>query len=252
MVAKDIPLNQGCLNPVSISVPEGSILSPGEDAAVVGGNVLTSQRVVDVILKAFGACAASQGCMNNVTFGDDTFGYYETIAGGAGAGKGWHGRSGVHTHMTNTRITDVEIMERRYPVVVNRFGLRDGSGGDGQYKGGDGVVRELMFRKPVQLSLLTERRARAPYGMAGGSDGQMGQNILLKKDGRTLGLGGKISIKLDPGDTLQLLSPGGGGYGAHNESSNGTVGKPAEESIQVTGHGAGGSLTNYEQMQTSA
>ena len=169
MVARDVPLNQGCLKPCTVVIPEGSILAPGSEAAVVGGNVLTSQRVVDVILKAFSACAASQGCMNNVTFGDETFGYYETIAGGAGAGPSWHGRSGVHTHMTNTRITDVEIMERRYPILVREFGLRPNSGGAGAFRGGDGTVRELLFRRRIHLSLLTERRTRAPYGMAGGS-----------------------------------------------------------------------------------
>ena len=129
LVAEDIPLNQGCLTPVTFILPQGTFLHPSPTAAVVGGNVLTSQRVVDVVLKAFSACAASQGCMNNLTFGDRSMGYYETIAGGAGAGPSWHGRSGVHTHMTNTRITDPEILERRYPVLLRTFGLRKGSGG---------------------------------------------------------------------------------------------------------------------------
>lgn len=145
----DIPLNQGCLTPITIVVPPHTVLNPSPGAAVVGGNVLTSQRVTDVILKAFKACAASQGCMNNLTFGDASMGYYETIAGGAGAGKSWHGCSAVHTHMTNTRITDVEILERRYPVIVRQFGLRRGSGGGGRFRGGDGVVRELQFTKVI-------------------------------------------------------------------------------------------------------
>ncbi|MGA1559634.1 MAG: hydantoinase B/oxoprolinase family protein, partial [bacterium] len=145
LIRQDMPLNQGCLNSIEIRIPDGSLLSPSEEAAVVGGNVLTSQRITDVILKAFGACAASQGCMNNLTFGNERFGYYETIGGGAGAGPNWHGQSGVHTHMTNTRITDPEILERRYPVLLREFSIRKGSGGKGEFNGGDGLVRELEF-----------------------------------------------------------------------------------------------------------
>jgi len=249
MVARDVPLNQGCLNPCTVVIPEGTILAPSVEAAVVGGNVLTSQRVVDVILKAFSACAASQGCMNNVTFGDESFGYYETIAGGAGAGPTWHGRSGVHTHMTNTRITDVEIMERRYPILVREFGLRPNSGGAGAFRGGDGTIRELLFRRPLQLSLLTERRTRAPYGMAGGEDGSMGDNILIKADGSSSSLGGKAAVACESGDSLRLLSPGGGGYGAVGSDLGG---KGGGADINVVGHGAAGSLSNYEQMQMSA
>lgn len=143
----DIPLNQGCLAPIQIKIPPNSILNPSAGAAVVGGNVLTSQRVTDVVLRAFKACAASQGCMNNLTFGDETMGYYETIAGGAGAGPTWTGCSAVHTHMTNTRITDPEILERRYPVVLRQFSIRKDSAGVGQYAGGEGVIRELEFTK---------------------------------------------------------------------------------------------------------
>ncbi|XP_063237134.1 5-oxoprolinase [Bacillus rossius redtenbacheri] len=213
MVGHDVPLNQGCLKPVKVLVRKGSVLDPSETAAVVGGNVLTSQRLVDVVLKAFQVCAASQGCMNNVTFGDDTFGYYETVAGGAGAGPTWHGRGGVHTHMTNTRITDAEILERRYPVILQKFSLREGSGGAGAFRGGDGVERELLFRKDITLSVLTERRVFHPYGMNGGLCGQKGQNLLLKSDGRTINLGSKTAVELGPGDVFRLLTPGGGGYG---------------------------------------
>uniref|UniRef100_A0A674GD07 5-oxoprolinase, ATP-hydrolysing n=1 Tax=Taeniopygia guttata TaxID=59729 RepID=A0A674GD07_TAEGU len=200
LVGHDIPLNQGCLAPVQVRIPPGSILDPSPEAAVVGGNVLTSQRVVDVVLRAFGACAASQGCMNNVTFGSARGGYYETVAGGAGAGPGWAGRSGVHTHMTNTRITDPEILELRYPVVLRRFELRAGSGGAGRHRGGDGVIRELQFREPTQLSVLSERRATRPYGMAGGLPGAPGLNLLLRRDGRLINLGGKSSVSVEPGD----------------------------------------------------
>lgn len=220
MVAHDIPLNQGCLKPITIKVPPGSILDPSEDAAVVGGNVQTSQRVVDVILRAFGACAASQGCMNNITFGDDSVGYYETVAGGAGAGPGWHGRSGVHVHMTNTRITDPEILERRYPVILNRFTLNKNTGGSGKFRGGDGVVRELLFRRPLTLSILTERRVFAPYGLEGGEDGKRGNNFLIRKNGRKIRLHSKSSVKVEKGDMFQLLTPGGGGYGKADESNS--------------------------------
>ncbi|XP_052759152.1 5-oxoprolinase [Galleria mellonella] len=218
MVGHDVPLNQGCLNPVKVIVPPGSILDPSEGAAVVGGNVLTSQRIVDVLLKAFQVCAASQGCMNNLTLGEQSWGYYETVAGGSGAGPGWHGAGGVHTHMTNTRITDLEIVERRYPMLVTRFSLRDGSGGRGKWRGGDGVTRELVFRRTVQLSVLTERRAFQPYGMNGGEPGARGLNLLQRADGRLINLGGKASIEAYPGDKYIMNSPGGGGYGRPSEA----------------------------------
>ncbi|KAJ6052040.1 hypothetical protein N7460_002574 [Penicillium canescens] len=177
LISADIPLNQGCLKPIDVRIPPGSILSPSETAAVVGGNVLTSQRVTDVILRCFKACAASQGDTNNLTFGfggnqlGETemkgFGYYETIAGGSGAGPTWEGTSGVHTHMTNTRITDAEVFERRYPVILREFCCRPNSGGNGQHRGGDGVVRDIEFRIPVQVSILSERRVYHPYGLEG-------------------------------------------------------------------------------------
>ncbi len=213
LVSSDIPLNQGCLNPVQIKVEEGSLLCPSEHAAVAGGNVLTSQRVTDVVLKAFGAASASQGCMNNLTFGDSSFGYYETIGGGAGAGPGWHGQSGVHTHMTNTRITDPEVLEKRYPVLLREFSIRKGSGGKGKYRGGDGLVREIEFLKPLNVAILSERRVYAPYGLEGGEPGALGENWFVKKDGTPLNLGGKNEISVQPGDRIRILTPGGGGYG---------------------------------------
>ncbi|XP_060681659.1 5-oxoprolinase [Hemiscyllium ocellatum] len=213
MVGQDIPLNQGCLAPVKIIIPKGSILDPSADAAVVGGNVLTSQRVVDVIFKAFEVCAASQGCMNNITFGNERVGYYETVAGGSGAGPHWDGRGGVHTHMTNTRITDPEILEKRYPVILKRFELNHGSGGQGHHPGGDGVIRELLFRERVVLSVLTERRTFCPYGLNGGKPGARGLNLLIRADGRTINLGAKTSVTVSAGDTFLLLTPGGGGWG---------------------------------------
>ncbi len=214
LIEKDLPLNDGCLIPITIHIPEGSLLDPSPDAAVVGGNVLTSQRVVDVVLKAFGVAAASQGCMNNFTFGNDRFGYYETIAGGAGAGPTWHGQTGVHTHMTNTRITDPEILERRYPILLHEFSIRTGSGGDGRHRGGDGLVREVEFLEPLTMAILSERRVFAPYGLEGGQPGKRGENIFIRRDGRRLNLGAKNEILARPGDRFRILTPGGGGFGS--------------------------------------
>ncbi len=198
-------------------------MNPSEDAAVVGGNVQTSQRIVDVIFKAFGACAASQGCMNNISFGREdskalSFGYYETIGGGAGAGPNWHGASGVHTHMTNTRITDPEILETRYPVILREFSIREGSGGAGQYQGGDGLIRVLEFLDDLSLSILTERRVYAPYGMAGGDPGAKGENWLERVNGAKENLGSKNQVRVHHGDRLIIKTPGGGGYGVKQPS----------------------------------
>lgn len=213
LVNVDIPLNQGCLAPVKIHIPTGSFLSPSDKAAVVGGNVLTSQRITDVVLTAFQACACSQGCMNNLTFGDDTFGYYETIGGGSGAGPTWDGTSGIQCHMTNTRMTDPEIFEQRYPVILHKFGLRGNSGGVGLHKGGDGLVREIEFKRPVVVSILSERRVHAPRGLNGGKHGARGANYLITNDKRIVNLGGKNTIEVQAGEILQILTPGGGGWG---------------------------------------
>jgi len=213
LIEKDLPLNDGCLIPIRIHIPPGSLLDPSREAAVVGGNVLTSQRVVDVVLKAFGVAAASQGCMNNFTFGSSRFGYYETVGGGAGAGPTWHGQTGVHTHMTNTRITDPEILERRYPLLLREFSIRRGSGGDGRHRGGDGLVREVEFLEPLNMAILSERRVFAPYGLEGGEPGKRGENIYIHRDGRRLNLGAKNEILAQPGDRFRILTPGGGGFG---------------------------------------
>ncbi|KAM0749750.1 cytoplasmic protein [Meredithblackwellia eburnea MCA 4105] len=233
MVDQDIPLNQGCLVPIEVKLPAGSCLDPSETAAVVGGNVCTSQRVTDVILRAFDAAAASQGDCNNLTFGSSGYGYYETISGGSGAGPTWEGTSGVHTHMTNTRITDPEILERRYPTILHQFSLRKGSGGVGQHNGGDGVIREIEFLEPIQCSILSERRVYHPYGLHGGGDGACGQNIWIKQprkeDGdlspdetstptpRKIYLGGKATVKMGKGDRIVICTPGGGAWGAPGE-----------------------------------
>jgi 5-oxoprolinase (ATP-hydrolysing) len=214
LIDSDIPLNQGCLEPIEVVIPPDSLLAPSDHAAVAAGNVLTSQRIVDVIFKAFNACAASQGCMNNLTFGNEKFAYYETIAGGAGAGPDWHGQSAVHTHMTNTRITDPEILEQRVPVLLREFSIRKGSGGKGKFNGGDGVVRELEFLVPLKAAILSERRVHAPYGLNGGAPGEKGQNFLIKKDGSIHDVGGKCQLDIQPGDRIRILTPGGGAYSA--------------------------------------
>jgi 5-oxoprolinase (ATP-hydrolysing) len=214
-----LPLNSGVLQPIELIVPE-SLLNPPEHPdpaqcpAMVGGNVETSQRVVDVLLGALGIAAASQGTMNNLTFGDGAFGYYETICGGSGATPDQDGTDAVHTHMTNTRLTDPEVIERRYPVRLHEFRIRRDSGGQGQYRGGDGIVRRIEFLRPLKVSLLTERRGPyPPYGLDGGDPGALGRNTLTKATGETVDLGGKASFDVAAGDTLTLESPGGGGYG---------------------------------------
>ncbi len=220
LINEDIPLNGGVLEPISIIVPE-CLLNPPEhpdpsqNAAVVGGNVETSQRVVDVLLGALGLAAASQGTMNNLTFGDATFGYYETICGGSGATANADGADAVHTHMTNTRLTDVEVIERRYPVRVHEFSIRKGSGGAGQHHGGDGIVRKLEFLRPLNVSLLTERRGPfPPFGLNAGQPGSLGRNTLTKVDTKTIvELGGKAQLTVATGDLLTIETPGGGGFG---------------------------------------
>ena len=197
-------------------IPECCLLNPSPGAAVCAGNVLTSQRIVDVIFRAFETCAASQGCMNNFTFGvdgPDGFGYYETICGGSGAGPTWHGTGGVHSHMTNTRITDPESLERRYPVILREFSLRVGSGGRGLFNGGDGIAREVEFRIPMVASILSERRSFQPYGLAGGENGARGRNLWLRSDGRTINIGGKNSALVLTGDRFRIETPGGGAFG---------------------------------------
>jgi len=212
LVDEDLPLNGGFLAPVTLELRRGSLLDPPPDAAVVGGNVTTSQRVVDVIFQAFGAAADSCGCMNNVTFGTEDFGYYETVGGGAGATPDAPGASGVHTHMTNTRITDPEVLENRYPVVLERFALRRGSGGAGRHRGGDGLVRRIRFLTPMRVSLLTERRRFAPGGLDGGEAGARGENLLIRGE-ETVPLAGKASLEVEAGDVLEIRTPGGGGCG---------------------------------------
>ena len=220
LIDEDIPLNSGVLEPVEIILPECLLNppekdSPSECAAVVGGNVETSQRVVDVLFAALGVAAASQGTMNNLTFGDDTFGYYETICGGSGATPDADGADAVHTHMTNTRLTDVEVIERRYPVRIHEFSIRKGSGGAGRHRGGDGIVRRIEFLKPLKVSILSERRGiYHPFGLDGGEHGRTGHNTFQRHGSNVVKeLSGKVEIDAEPGDILTIETPGAGGFG---------------------------------------
>jgi 5-oxoprolinase (ATP-hydrolysing) len=215
---------------VTLHVPEGLLNprfpdEPAAAPAVVAGNVETSQRLVDALLQALGLAACSQGTMNNVLFGSPAFAYYETVAGGAGAGPGFAGASAVHTHMTNTAATDPEILEHRYPVRLRRFTIRRGSGGAGRWRGGDGVVRELEFLAPLELSIVSERRAEGPCGAAGGEPGAPGRQTLHRVGGAAEPLAGVDGRAVEPGDRLVLETPGGGGWG------------PAERAEDLQGHG---------------
>ncbi|MFO0906126.1 MAG: hydantoinase B/oxoprolinase family protein [Pirellulales bacterium] len=220
LVQEDVPLNQGVLAPVRLVLPECLLnprpgATPAESPAVVGGNVETSQRVVDVLLGAFGLAAASQGTMNNLLFGDATFGYYETICGGAGATAQSAGADAVHTHMTNTRLTDPEVLERRFPVRVLEFSIRRDSGGAGRRRGGDGIVRRLEFLRPLRVSLLTQRRGPyAPFGLEGGEPGALGENRLRRVGLAWETLPGSVQLDVQAGDQLELRTPGGGGWGS--------------------------------------
>ena len=212
LLGKSIPLNSGCLEPIAVRIPDGSLLDPKPPGAVVGGNVETSMRIVDVMLKALGRLAGGQGTMNNLTFGTTDWGYYETLCGGAGAGPDFDGADAVHTHMTNTRITDPEVLERRYPVVLREFAVRRGSGGPGRHRGGDGIVRAIEFREAMEVGLLSERRVYPAYGLEGGGPGQPGRNRLVTAQGEEE-LPGHLQRSVAPGDVLIVETPGGGGFG---------------------------------------
>jgi 5-oxoprolinase (ATP-hydrolysing) len=213
LVDEDIPLNAGCLKPLNVIIPEGSMLRPRYPAAVVAGNVETSQCVTDALYGALGVLGASQGTMNNFTFGNATYQYYETICGGSGAGEGFDGTSCVHTHMTNTRLTDPEVLEWRFPVLLESFAIRRGSGGRGKWNGGAGAIRRVRFLEAMTAAILSGHRRIPPYGMAGGEPGQVGCNWVEHADGSTLQLTGADTAELVPGDVFVIETPGGGGYG---------------------------------------
>ncbi|MCX3289201.1 hydantoinase B/oxoprolinase family protein [Streptomyces sp. NEAU-H22] len=213
LVADDIPLNDGCLRPLDIIVPPGSLLAPEPPAAVVAGNVETSQSVTGALYAALGVQAEGSGTMNNVTFGNERHQYYETVASGSGAGDGFPGAPVVQTHMTNSRLTDPEVLEWRLPVRLEEFAVRRGSGGAGRWRGGDGAVRRIRFLEPMTVSTLSQHRRVPPYGMAGGEPGDLGANRVEHADGTVTALGGSDSADLVTGDVLVIETPGGGGYG---------------------------------------
>jgi 5-oxoprolinase (ATP-hydrolysing) len=217
MVNDDIPLNAGCLKPLNIIIPEGSMLRPCYPAAVVAGNVETSQCITDTLYGALGVMGGCQGTMNNFTFGNAHHQYYETVCGGSGAGEGFTGTDAVHTHMTNTRLTDPEVLEWRFPVILESFEIRHGSGGAGRWRGGSGAVRRVRFLEPMTAAILSGHRRIPPYGMAGGAPGQVGHNWVQRADGSTLQLVGADKAQLRPGDVFVIETPGGGGYGAQGE-----------------------------------
>ncbi|KAK8245963.1 oxoprolinase [Phyllosticta capitalensis] len=237
MIDLDIPLNQGCLAPIEIRVPKGTILNPSSSVAVCGSTI-ASQRVTDVMLRAFGACAASQGCANSFGWGmggkDPETGittpgwnYGEALGGGSGAGPGWHGTSAVQVHSTNTKTTDPEVIEKRTPVLVRRYEVREGTGGRGTWNGGDGVVRDIEARVPLKFSILSERRVYSPYGMNGARDGSVGKNFWVRRNGdgdeETISLGGKAVLNAQKGDRVVICTPGGGGWGPPPPEDDGSL-----------------------------
>jgi 5-oxoprolinase (ATP-hydrolysing) len=213
MVDDDIPMNAGCLRPINIVIPPRSMLSPEYPAAVVAGNVETSQAVTNCLFGALGAMAAAQGTMNNLNFGNDRYQYYETICSGSPAGSGFPGTDAVQTHMTNTRLTDPEILEFRYPVLLEDFHIRAGSGGRGRWSAGDGVVRVIRFLEKMECTILSGHRRVRPFGLAGGEAGQVGANTVRRKDGRTEKLAGCDATVLDAGEAVIIQTPTAGGYG---------------------------------------
>jgi 5-oxoprolinase (ATP-hydrolysing) len=223
LVNDEIPMNAGCLKPLQVIIPEGSMLAPRYPAAVVAGNVETSQCVTDALYGALGVMAGSCGTMNNFTFGNDAYQYYETVAGGSGAGvlpagpdgapRGFDGTDAVQTHMTNSRLTDPEVLEWRFPVVLESFEIRRGSGGAGRWRGGDGTVRRVRFLEPMTAAILSGNRRMAPHGMSGGLPGKRGHNWVRRSDDSVVELGGCDQIEMKPGDCFVIETPGGGGYG---------------------------------------
>ncbi len=213
LVEDDIPLNAGCLKPLDIVIPEGCLLNPCYPAAVVAGNVETSQVVTDALYGALGAIAASQGTMNNFTFGNQRYQYYETICGGSGAGPTFDGTDAVHTHMTNSRLTDPEVLEWRFPILLENFAIRPNSGGQGRYRGGNGAIRRIRFREAMTAAILSGHRIVPPFGLYGGKPGSIGRNWVERADGTIEVLGGKAEVTMQPGDVFVIETPGGGGYG---------------------------------------
>ena len=212
LVTDNIPLNAGCLKPLEIIIPEGSLLNPQYPAAVVAGNVETSQIITDTLYGALNIMAGSQGTMNNFTFGNHKYQYYETICGGSGAGINYHGTDAVQTHMTNSRLTDPEVLEMRFPVMVENFSIRENSGGKGLYNGGNGVIREIRFLEEMTAGILSGKRVISPCGLHGGEDGKTGKNYVKRQGGNMEELGSTATVQMHPNDIFVIETPGGGGY----------------------------------------
>jgi len=213
LVDDEIPLNAGCLKPLEVIIPPGSMLNPHYPASVVSGNVETSTCITNALYGALGVMAAAQGTMNNFTFGNDRYQYYETISGGSGAGDGFDGTDVVQTNMTNSRLTDPEILEFRFPVRLERYEIRPASGGAGRWHGGNGGVRRVRFLEPMTAAILSNNRIHAPFGMAGGGEAARGKNSVERADGRIELLGHIGKIDMAAGDVFVIETPGGGGYG---------------------------------------
>lgn len=278
LIGSDIPLNQGCLTPTKVIIPKNTFLNPGPTSAVCCGNTLTSQRLVDLLLKAFRAASGSQGCMNCFGFfgnsldpaasPDSTtnngegfgFGYGETICGGEGAGPTWNGASAVQIHMTNTRTTDIEIIEKRYPVLIREFSIRQGSGGRGKFTGGCGIVRDFECRAPLTYGIISERRVHQPYGMMGGENGESGANYWVQKmeDGgeRWINIGPRGQVDMKIGDRCVIHTPGGGGWGIpdgdEGSQINGTNGVDGPWEAKVEYARATGSLHTFAAAQDAS
>ena len=213
LVDDDIPLNSGCLRPLKVIIPPGCMLNPQYPAAVVSGNVETSTCITNALYGALGVMAAGQGTMNNFTFGNATYQYYETISGGSGAGPGFAGTDVVQTNMTNSRLTDPEVLEFRFPLRLDSYAIRHGSGGQGQWQGGSGGVRKVRFLENMTASILSNNRLHAPFGMKGGQAGMSGRNYVVRQDGSVEELGFVAKTEMQAGDVFVVETPGGGGYG---------------------------------------
>ena len=213
LIAEDIPMNHGIFEPLEVIMPQNCLLNPEYPAAVVAGNVETSQCIVDCLYAALNFMAASQGTMNNLTFGNERYQHYETLCGGTGAGDGFNGADAVHSHMTNSRLTDPEVLEWRYPVIVEAFGIREHTGGKGKWHGGNGAYHQLRFCEPMEVSIVANRRTTQPFGLAGGGSGECGVNVYISKDGERRILNSTDSVLCDINDSILIKTPGGGGFG---------------------------------------
>ena len=214
LVNDDIPLNEGCLKPIKLILPKRSMITPEYPAAVMAGNIEVSQAITNALYGALGVLAAAQGTMNNVFYGNDRYQNYDTVCGGTGAGPDHPGTSAVHSHMTNTRMTDPEVLELRFPVLVEEFSIRQGSGGAGRYRGGNGVVRKLRFLEAMTATMLSSHRIVPPFGLSGGAPGQCGKNQVVRAGGEVVQLKGNDEVDMNAGDLFVMKTPGGGGFGA--------------------------------------